>query len=103
MDAYRAASDDLAALIPAACADTPTHANPSRTSSVCVMTQSGPASMPPDTLSHSTTTVPLNFLGSVGRLTRSRVVYGCGSLGVTVQRPSLVNGSADEYFCAVPE
>ena len=52
---------------PAAWAETPTQANPSRMSSLCVCVQSGSASSPPQTLSHSTTTVPLNFFGSIGR------------------------------------
>jgi hypothetical protein len=32
--------------------------------------------LPPVTLSHSTTTVPLNFLGSAGRRTTIRLSYG---------------------------
>ena len=35
--------------------------------------QSGPASTPPLTFSHSTTTVPLKSAGSDGRRTRTRV------------------------------
>jgi hypothetical protein len=52
---------------PTTCAETPTHAAPSRISSVCAVTQSGAASTPPLTFSHSTTTVPLNFCGLIGR------------------------------------
>jgi hypothetical protein len=41
---------------------------------VCAKVQSGPASTPPLTLSHSTTTVPLNFFPLAGRLTTMRVL-----------------------------
>ena len=54
-------------------------------------TQSGLASTPPDTLSHSTTTVPLNFRLLIGRSTTTRVLYAAGVDGVTVHFPSLVS------------
>jgi hypothetical protein len=56
--------------------------------------QSGLASAPPLTLSHSTTTVPLKSRGRVGRLTTIRVVNSAGAVGSTVQRPSDVSGAA---------
>lgn len=44
--------------------------------------------MPPLTLSHSTSTVPLNRAGSVGVNTTVRVVKSAEPEGVTSQRPS---------------
>ncbi len=54
-------------------ADTPTHASPLRTISSCRLTQSGLASTPPLTFSHSTTTVPLNSEALAGARTSTRV------------------------------
>ena len=50
--------------------------------------QSGAASMPADTLCHSTTTVPLNRNGSVGLRTTNRVRKWASGPGFTSQRPS---------------
>jgi hypothetical protein len=52
---------------PQNCADTPTQTYPSRVNSVWAVIQSGAASSPPLTLSHSTITVPLNRPRVVGR------------------------------------
>ena len=67
---------------------------PSRISWLWVCTQSGLASTPPETLSHSTRTVPLNFFGFVGRYTTTRVTNGAASAAVTVHIPSAVSGAA---------
>src|SRR5262245_55431787 len=80
---------------PTCCADTPTQAKPSRRSMVWTKVQSGAASTPPETFSHSTTTVPLNFLGFVGRRTRMRVTYGAVSPDATAHRPSEPRAPAD--------
>ena len=64
-------------------------------SSLWVNVQSGPASTEPLTLSHSTMTVPLNFVASIGRRTTTRVVYGADTAGVAVHLPSVVSGVAD--------
>ena len=61
------------------------------------------ASTPPLTLSHSTTTVPSNRLGLIGRYTTIRVLYGAVLAGVTVQRPLDVKGEALVYAVAVPD
>src|SRR5580698_5647251 len=66
-DEYSAGSADFAASTPTCWAETPTQAKPSRISSLWESVQSGLSSVPPLTLSHSTTTVPLNFLGFLGR------------------------------------
>ena len=50
--------------------------------------------MPPETLSHSTITVPLNFAGSIGRFTSSRVVNGANEVGFTDHMPSAVSGAS---------
>ena len=88
---------------PANCAETPTHTMPSRIMRVWAPIRSGAASRPPLTFSHSTTTVPLNRLGDVGRSTTMRVLYAAVSPGVTVHRPSLPSGAALEKAVAVPE
>ena len=67
----------------------PTHRR-ARTISSRRLTQSGSASTPPLTFSHSTITVPLNALGSAGRRTSTRVRYGAVASGANVQRPSRV-------------
>jgi hypothetical protein len=55
---------------------------------VCVAVQSGAASKPPDTFSHSTTTVPLNRACAIGRRTSRRVVYGAVLRGDADHLPS---------------
>ncbi len=69
-------------------ADTPTQAWPSAATCRWKKPQSGAASMPAETLCHSTTTVPLNRAGSAGRRTTNRVRKGAVGPGVTSQRPS---------------
>jgi hypothetical protein len=54
------------------------------------------------TFIHSTTTVPLNRSGDVGRRTMMRVSYGAGDIGATVQRPSDGAAVARNAY-AVPE
>ena len=66
-DEYWAGSVVLAESTPTFCAEIPTQAKPSLTSWVWENVQSGASSVPPLTLSHSTTTIPLNFFGSIGR------------------------------------
>src|SRR5262249_25022641 len=82
---------------PIRCADTPTHASPARTTSSATLAHSGLASTPPLTLSHSTTTLPLNFDGSAGARTTTRVRYGAVVSGANVQRPSCVGAPACLY------
>src|SRR5580658_746309 len=93
----------MSAFTPTAWAETPTQANPSRISSLWVSTQSGASSAPPETLSHSTTTVPLNLAGLIGRYTTTRVLYGASEEGATDHCPLLAKSLADEYAVAVPE
>src|SRR3954470_12193572 len=76
---------------------------PSRMKCSCEAFQSGAVSKPTLTLSHSTTTVPLNFLGSDGARTNSRVLYDAVLLGVTFHRPSLLSACRDVYAAAVPD
>ena len=52
---------------PTAWAVTAIHAAPERIASLCPEPQSDAISIPADTLSHSTKTVPLNFFGLFGR------------------------------------
>jgi hypothetical protein len=59
--------------------------------------------MPPLTLSHSTSTVPLNRAGSTGVSATIRVVYSAVSEGVTCQQPSALNSEVGVYEVAVPE
>src|SRR6266545_8256359 len=59
-DAYRCAFVFLMPATPTACAPTPKYAYPPRSSSSCSMVQFTAPSLPPDTLSHSTKTTPLN-------------------------------------------
>src|SRR5580704_3347714 len=66
-DEYSAGSPLFAAFTPTCWAETPTQAKPLRISSLWESVQSGLSSVPPLTLSHSTTTVPLNLFGLIGR------------------------------------
>src|SRR3954453_2504412 len=102
MASPRVGSADLSAFTPTAWADTPTHANPSRTSSLCPSIQSGPASAPPLTFNHSTTTVPLKWRRSIGRITTARVVYGAVVVGTEVYLPSFGTGADMAYALATP-
>ena len=70
------------------CADTPIHTCPARRISSARYVKSGAASWPPLTLSHSTSTTPLNAAGSAGRRTSTRVAYGAVSASVSSKRPS---------------
>src|SRR4051794_22183679 len=72
---------------PSACAETPIHAAPASMSALLVYVHSGSLSTTV-TLSHSTTTAPLNRAGSPGRRTTKRVLYGAVVDGVTVHVPS---------------
>ncbi len=74
--------------MPMICADTPTQMSPRRVSASWSICHSGSESMPLLTLSHSTTTVPLNFDASAGRRTSTLVLYGAVPEGWKVQRPS---------------
>jgi hypothetical protein len=65
--------------------------------------QSTPTSEPIETFNHSTHTVPLNFFGSDGRCTITRVVYGAGVVGATAHRPSLPSDAVGAYAFAVPD
>jgi hypothetical protein len=67
------------------------------------MLQSTAPSEPPLTLSHSTTTVPLNFFGSVGRTTTMRLAYGAVAAATAFHFPSGVAAPASVYDEAVPE
>ena len=58
--------------------------------------------MPADTLCHSTTTVPLNRAGSIGRRTTIRVRNGAPAPGVTSQCPSAPRSPCNSYDVAVP-
>jgi hypothetical protein len=84
-------------------ADTPTHASPDRVSSSWRLDHSGSASTPPLTLSHSTSTVPLNRERSSGVRTRTRVVNGAEPASVKAQRPSAPCRPSAAYDVAVPE
>jgi hypothetical protein len=70
---------------------------------VCI--QSGLASTPPETLSHSTTTVPLKSRALTGRFTTTRDLKSASDESSTVQRPSLerVDPGAGEKTLAVPD
>lgn len=68
-----------------------------------VIVQSGAASTPPDTFSHSTITVPLNRLGSVGRYTSARVAYGALVSTRVRHRPFSVSGASGANERAVPD
>ncbi len=86
----------ISASTPTFCALTPTHAVPLRINSLWAMIQSAGASPPAVTLSHSTTTVPLNFAGSIGRLTTSRVLKSPADVagsGATWSFPSVGMGA----------
>ena len=67
---------------------------------MCAIIQTGAASSPPETFSHSTTTVPLNARS--GRRTRILVVNGAVSPGSAAHRPSAVRSPASRYDSAVP-
>ena len=73
---------------PADCALTCTYAKPSRISIWRVSIVSTAFSNCAVTFTQSSNTVPLNFAGSVGRVTMMRVVYGAVALA---------------SVCAVPE
>src|SRR5689334_9247936 len=88
---------------PIVCAETPTHASPLRTNSSLTVSYSGFASTPPLTFNHSTTTLPLNFAGSLGRRTRTRVRYAAVAPGSNVQRPSPLSAPFAVYDVAVPD
>jgi hypothetical protein len=64
-------------------ADTPTQAAPRRINSVWLKIQSGAASSPPLTFSHSTHTVPLKAAGSIGRWTSILVANSASSTTFT--------------------
>ena len=64
--------------------------------------QSGLASTPPLTFNHSTSTVPLNRRGLLGRFTTMRVLNAASCDGVAVHLPSLVSGVGAPYASAVP-
>src|SRR5439155_15634995 len=83
-------------------ADTPTQMSPERTVSSAVLTHSGLASTPPLTLSHSSITLPLNFDGSDGARTTTRVLYGAVPSGTNLHRPLGVSLPATLYDVAVP-
>ena len=85
------------------CAETPTQAMPSRIIWVWAEIQSGAASSPKLTLSHSTITVPRNRVRFAGRCTRMRVLYGAVAPGVTVHFPSAPSGPTLVKALAVPE
>ncbi|SQD98203.1 hypothetical protein FMEAI12_4570003 [Parafrankia sp. Ea1.12] len=89
-------------MTPMRCAETPTHASPCRISSSCVLDHTTSESVPELTLSHSTTTVPLN-LSAAGRRTSTRVVYGAVVPGWNVQRPSAPSAPRGSYDVAVPD
>ena len=88
--------------MPTFCADTPTQAWPCDARWRWKNPQSGAASMPAETLCHSTTTVPLNRSGSDGRRTTIRVRKCASSLGRTVHRPSAPRSPSSSYEIAVP-
>jgi hypothetical protein len=88
--------------MPIRCAETPTHASPLRVSSSSVLAHSGFASTPPLTFNHSTMTVPLNFAGSDGTRTTTRVRYGAWPSGVNVQWPVRASAPFALYDDAVP-
>ena len=58
--------------------------------------------MPADTLCHSTTTVPLNRSGSMGRRTTHRVRNGAAAPAVTSQWPSTPRSPRNSYEMADP-
>src|SRR5689334_15894975 len=64
--------------------------------------QSGLASTPPVTFSHSTTTVPLKSRRLIGRSTTMRVLYVACDDGATDHLPSPVSGAVGVYAVAVP-
>ena len=99
---YRSGLLSFRFLTPVACADTPTHTKPPRSSSAFPSPQSGDASTPPLTFCHSTWTTPLNFAGSFGRRTSARVRYGAVLLSCTLQRPSAGSEPVGSYARAVP-
>ena len=88
--------------IPTFWADTPTQAWPWAARWRWKNPQSGAASMPAETLCHSTTTVPLNRSGFMGRRTTNRVRKGVSAPGVTAQRPSTPRSPCSTYEVADP-
>ena len=74
--------------MPTFCADTPTQACPAAASERWKNPQSGAASMPAETLCHSTMTVPLKRSGFEGFRTTMRVRKEASAPGVTSHRPS---------------
>src|SRR5262252_2832491 len=89
-----------APLTPTRWTDAPTHAQPLRTEKSPLLDHSVSMSWPAVTFCQSTTTTPVNRLGSAGLRTTILVVYGIVPIGV-----ELVIGLAgfDENRMAVPE
>ena len=87
---------------PICCAETPTQVCPWRTISSRSVWNSGSASRPPLTLSHSTSTTPLASAGSAGSRTTTRVRYAAFLPARNVQRPSPVSSPVGSYDAARP-